>query len=66
MAIQCSEVNKKLVEDFCFAPAGKTFLMIPKQMAVWAYCSLEVRWTQKILGTGIPFLAKELPMHMQQ
>jgi len=28
--LQCSEVNKELADDFCFAPVGKTFLMIHK------------------------------------
>lgn len=30
MAIQYSEVNKKLVENFCFAVVGQNLLMIPK------------------------------------
>lgn len=66
LAVQCSEVNETLVEDFCFAPVGKICLMIPKQMAVWAYGILEMRWMQKILGTRISFLVRELPVHVQQ
>lgn len=32
--VQCSEMNKELADDFCFAPVGKASLMVLKQEAV--------------------------------